>query len=105
MVSALVGSRLRLDWQAVRDLCERYRIVRLSLYGSVLRTDFRPDSDVDVLVEFEPGHRVGLFALSQIALELGDLLQREVDVKTLGDFPPSLRDEIQRTAEDLYAAA
>lgn len=103
MVSALAGSRVRLDPANLQSFCRRHHIARLLLYGSVLRRDFRPDSDIDLLVEFEPGHTPGLFTLGGIALELDALIGREVDLKTPGDFPESVRDEVLATAEPLYA--
>ena len=77
----------------IAEFCRRHHIRRLSLFGSVLREDFGPDSDVDVLVEFEPGARVGLrfFAMER---ELSELLGRAVDLNTSG----FLCDEIRETA-------
>jgi predicted nucleotidyltransferase len=104
MVSALAGNRVRVDPAALREFCRRRHIAKLALYGSVLRPDFRPDSDVDVLVEFEPGHTPGLFTFGGIALELDALVGREVDLKTPGDFPSDIRQEVLAAAEPLYAA-
>jgi predicted nucleotidyltransferase len=104
MVSALAGGRVRIDPAALREFCRRRHIARLALYGSVLRHDFRPESDVDVLIEFEPGHTPGLFTLGGIALELDELVGREVDLKTPADFPEDVRQEVLATAEPLYAA-
>ncbi len=103
MVSALAVSRIRMDPAALQELCQRRHIARLSLYGSVVRQDFRPDSDVDILVEFEAGHIPGLFTLGGIALELDELVGREVDLKTPADFPDTVRHEVLATAEPLYA--
>jgi len=104
MVGALAGDRVRIDPAELRDFCCRRRIARLALYGSVLRHDFRPDSDVDVLVEFEPGYTPGLFTLGGIALDLDGLVGREVDLKTPADFPDDVRQEVLATVEPLYAA-
>jgi uncharacterized protein len=65
----------------------------------VLRDDFRPDSDVDVLVEFEPTARVGLLRLAGMQNELSDLLHREVDLLTPGSLSPYFRDHVLKTAE------
>jgi hypothetical protein len=104
MTSTVAAERIRIDPQTLREFCRRRHIKRLALYGSVLRPDFRPDSDVDVLVEFEPGHTPGLFTLGGIALELDELAGREVDIKTPGDFPAHIRRAVLATAEPLYAA-
>ena len=104
MVSALVQSRLRVDPDALRKLCRRHHIVKLSLFGSVLRGDFRPDSDVDVLVEFEPGHVPGYLRLADVALELDALVGRAIDLQTPRSISGAFRDEVAATAELLYAA-
>ena len=85
--------------------CRRHRIRRLSFFGSVLRDDFGPQSDIDVLVEFEPATRIGLIGLAGVELELSKLLGRKVDLNTAGFFGPSLRDEIVSTSRVLYEAA
>ena len=68
----------------VADFCQRNKIRRLALFGSVLREDFTPESDVDVLVEFEPDARVGYFALGKMETELEDILGRKADIYTYG---------------------
>ena len=89
---------------AVADFCRRHHIRRLGLFGSVLRSDFGPQSDVDVLVEFEPGFVPGL-ALFGMEEELSQILQRRVELNTPGFLSPYFRDEVLRTAEDQYVAA
>jgi len=87
------------------DLCERYGIRRLSLFGSVLRGTDRPDSDVDLLVEFQSGMVPGLLGLARIELELSTLLGgRKVDLRTPEDLSRYFRDEVERAAEVQYAA-
>ena len=88
----------------IRDFCRRHRIRRLSLFGSALTERFRPESDVDVLVEFEPDERVSLFRIASLELELGSLFGRKVDLRTLQDLSHLFRDEVSRTASVLYAA-
>jgi len=83
------------------DFCRRNYIRWLAFFGSVLRDDFRPDSDVDVLVEFEPGHTVGL-AFFGMQDELSELLGRRVDLNTPGCFGPRLRPRILAQAETIY---
>ena len=80
-------------------------VARLSLFGSVLRDDFGPDSDVDVLVEFEVGARVGFFELSRLQDELEALFGgRKVDLLTPGFLSPYIRDEVLESARVQYAA-
>jgi len=88
----------------IANFCHRHRIRRLSLFGSVLREDFRPRSDVDVLVEFEPGQSVGLIRLAGMERELSQLLGRKVDLNTRGFLSPWFRDQVLREAEDQYVA-
>jgi predicted nucleotidyltransferase len=75
-------SEIPIDRTKLADYCRRWQISELSLFGSVLRDDFRPDSDVDVLVTFAPGSRHGLFAVARMAEELERLLGRKVDFVT-----------------------
>ena len=100
----MVARSLQLDRDRIADFCRRHRIRRLALFGSALRDDFGPDSDVDVLVEFEPGAAPGL-AFFSIQRELSDLLGRPVDLLTPGSIRPAYRNEILNTAEDVYVAA
>ena len=89
---------------ALADLCRRYAVRRLSLFGSVLRPDFTPQSDVDVLVELTPGHSIGLIRLAAFQRELSHLIGRTVDVRTPADLSPYFRDDVLRSAVEQYAA-
>ncbi len=89
----------------IAEFCHRHHITRLALFGSILRDDFGPDSDVDILVEFERGYPVGLLRLTGMELELGDLLGRKVDLNTPGFLSPSFRDQALKEAVGLYVAA
>lgn len=75
--------RIRVDQAAIRDFCRRHHIRELKFFGSVLRDDFGPESDVDVLVEFEPDHIPGL-AFFEMQEELSQILGRTVDLHTIG---------------------
>jgi predicted nucleotidyltransferase len=86
------------------DICRRYRLERMWLFGSVLRDDFRSDSDIDILVETRAGAPVGLFALGGLQMDLSDLFGREVHVTTLGSVPAQVRPELLRSASLQYAA-
>lgn len=91
---------------ALAALCRRYRIRRLSLFGSTLKGTDRPDSDVDLLVEFEPGAKPGLLTMARIEIELSPLLAgRKVDLRTAQDLSRYFRDDVVRTAEVQYEAA
>ncbi len=91
--------------EAIAEFCRKNRIRRLALFGSVLRDDFTPESDVDMLVEFEIGARVGLFDLAGMEIELGEMLERKVDLNTPGFLSKYFRDEVLREATALYVAA
>jgi len=84
--------------------CRSNHIRRLAFFGSVLREDFGPDSDVDVLVEFERGHTPGL-RFFEMERELSELLGRKVDLHTPGFLSPYFRDEVVAEAEVQYEAA
>ncbi len=91
--------------EKVRAFCLKHHIRRLALFGSILRHDFGPNSDIDVLVEFEPGTRVGLIRLSAIERELSELIGRRIDLNTPGFFRPELREQIVSEAQVQYEAA
>ena len=97
-------SKIELPRDEIARFCERNRIRKLSIFGSALRGDFRPDSDVDVLVEFEPGHVPGLafFAMQD---ELSDILGRKVDLNTPQFLSRYFREQVLAEAEVQYAAS
>src|SRR3990172_30958 len=88
----------------IADFCRRYGVKKLSLFGSVLRDDFRLDSDVDVLVEFLPETRIGLLGVAQMEIELSEMLHRSVDLRTPGDLSRYFRDEVIAQSRTLHAA-
>jgi predicted nucleotidyltransferase len=96
--------RISLDDAVLRAFCRRYAVRALSLYGSVLRDDFRLDSDVDMLVEFQPGQTPSLFRFGEMAQDLEEMIGRQVDLKTLAFFPERIRQSVLETAQPLYAA-
>ncbi|MEW5701110.1 MAG: nucleotidyltransferase family protein [Candidatus Zixiibacteriota bacterium] len=96
--------RIPVDHARIREFCRRNHIRKLSFFGSVLRDDFTPDSDVDVLVEFEPGQTPGL-AFFGMGDELSEILGRKVDFNTAGFLGKRYRDDVIRTAEAVYDAA
>jgi hypothetical protein len=97
------GARIAIDKEQIAAFCRRHHIRRLSLFGSVLREDFGPDSDVDVLVEFEPGTSVGLFGLSAMEIELTEMLGRKADLRTPAELSRYFRDDVVAKAQPIYA--
>ena len=97
-------ARISVDQRRVAAFCRKHHIRRLSLFGSVLRDDFHPNSDVDVLVEFEAGHVPGL-AFFAMEMELSEILGRQVDLNTPGFLSPYFRDQVLAEAEAQYVRA
>lgn len=99
-----MSPRITIPQDAVADFCRRHHMRRLAVFGSVLRNDFRPESDVDVLVEFEPGYVPGLLRLAAMERDLSDLLGgRKVDMRTPADLSRYFRDEVVARAVVQYA--
>jgi predicted nucleotidyltransferase len=101
----MVTHKIKVPRSELSAFCRKYRIRRLAFFGSVLRDDFGPQSDVDVLVEFDQNAKVGLIKLAGIELELGELIGRKVDLNTAGCISKYFRDKVLSEAEDLYVAA
>jgi hypothetical protein len=99
-----MAPRIAISHDEISAFCRRHHIRRLALFGSVLRDDFRPESDVDVLVEFERGHTPGLDFFS-MEIELSEIIGRKVDLNTPGFLSRYYRDRILAEAEVLYDAA
>ncbi|HEY3398704.1 MAG TPA: nucleotidyltransferase family protein [Armatimonadota bacterium] len=98
-------ARIAIPSESIAEFCRRYHIRRLSLFGSVLREDFTPESDVDVLVEFEPEAHASLMTLVGMENELSDLLKRKVDLVTRKGLSKYIRDEVFAEEEMVYVAA
>ena len=96
--------RIIIDREKISDFCRRHHIRKLALFGSVLRDDFKPGSDVDILVEFEQGHVPGL-AFFSMERELSEILNHKVDLNTLQFLSPYFRDQVLAEAEAQYVAA
>ena len=98
-----MSAKINIPKDKIAEFCRRNRIHRLALFGSVLRDDFGPGSDVDVLVEFEPDARVGFFELYDMEQELGRLLGgQKVDLNTSKSLSKYFRDEVMQEAEEQY---
>jgi uncharacterized protein len=98
-----VNTNLPVDAETLADFCTRHGIRKLSLFGSALKGTARPDSDIDLLVEFEPDAVPDLLSLVEMEDELTTLAGRRVDMRTAGDLSRYFRDEVLRTAEVQYA--
>ena len=98
-----------IDQKQIHEFCSRWQITSFALFGSVLRNDFRPDSDIDVLVTFAPDAHITLFQLPRIARELGEIFGRKVDLVDRlwieQSHNPLRREDILTTAQEIYRAA
>ncbi|MBA7643015.1 hypothetical protein ES703_50725 [subsurface metagenome] len=98
-----MNKNFKINKDKLSDFCKRHHIHRLAIYGSALRGDFEPDSDVDVLVDFMPGHTPGFFRLFEMEEELSGLFGgRKADMRTPEDLSRYFRDEVVATAEVQY---
>ena len=100
-----MSPQVAVDRTRLAEFCRRHHIRKLSFFGSVLGESFGPDSDVDVLVEFEQEHVPGLLTLAGLEIELSELLGRKADVRTAEDLSRYFRDEVVAKAQLMYAAA
>ena len=95
-------ARIAIDRVKIAEFCRRRHVRKLSVFGSVLDDNFRPDSDVDVLVEFEAGHPVGLIRMAGLERELSEIVGRTVDLRTPAELSRHFRQEVVESAEVLY---
>lgn len=96
-------SHIELPKQEIEEFCRKHHIRKLSLFGSVLSDDFRPESDIDVLVEFDSAHIPGLIRFAGMEIELSEILGRKVDLRTPEDLSKYFRQEVLDSAEVQYA--
>ncbi|HIH96319.1 MAG TPA: nucleotidyltransferase family protein [Thermoplasmata archaeon] len=95
--------RIRISKRKIAEFCKRNHIQRLAFFGSVLRDDFTPDSDIDILVEFDPVYVPSLFSLVRMEEELSSVFNgHKVDLRTPLDLSRYFRDDVLATAEELY---
>lgn len=94
---------INLPREKIAEFCKKNHIRRLSLFGSILRGDSTPDSDIDFLIEFDPDHIPGLIRLAGMEIELTEILGRKVDLRTPEDLSPYFRKEVLDSAEVQYA--
>ncbi len=96
-------AQITIDQERLAGFCRQHHVRRLSLFGSVLRDDFSPDSDVDVLVEFEPGYIPGLFRIAHMERELSEIFGgRKVDLRTAEDLSRYFRQDVLKEVEVQY---
>ena len=97
-------ANISVDQQQLADFCRQRHIRSMAFFGSVLRADFGPESDVDVLVEFEPAHVPDLFGIARMERELSTMFGgRKVDLRTAEDLSRYFRDDVLKEAEVQYA--
>ena len=94
--------RINITEEQIADFCQRNHIRKFAFYGSVLRDDFRPDSDIDVLVEFEPDQPIGLMEVVRMERLLSELMGRKIDLRTPKELSRYFRDEVVAGAEVQY---
>jgi len=95
---------IEVEEKKLADLCRRYGIRELALFGSAVRGDMRPGSDIDVMVEFEPSVRIGLLKFERLSEELGALVGRKVDLVTKRGLKSWIRPQVLKEARVIYAA-
>lgn len=99
-----MNQAINLPKDKIAEFCRAHHIRLFAVFGSALRSDFRPDSDIDILVEFEPDHVPGLFGMARLERELSALLGgRKVDLRTPEDLSRYFRQEVLQEAEVQYA--
>jgi uncharacterized protein len=97
-------AKIAVPREKIAEFCKQHSIRKLALFGSVLSDHFNSESDIDVLVEFEPGQVVGLLSMAGLERELSDILGRSVDLRTPSDLSRYFRKEVLESAETQYAA-
>ena len=98
-------TNISISSETINQFCQRYHIQKLSFFGSVLRADFSPESDIDILVEFDPQHIPGLIRLSAMEQELSEIFQRKVDLRTPEDLSSYFRQEVIDSALVQYVSS
>lgn len=96
--------KIRVPRQELADFCRRYNVQKLALFGSVLGDNFRAESDVDILVSFQPTAHIGFITFSRMQRELAGLFNRPVDLVPMDGLKPVIRDSVLSNIEEVYAA-
>lgn len=100
----MASSGIKIPERKLRDFCRRYQVQRLALFGSVLRDDFRADSDIDVLVVFDPSAFVTFMTFGKMKRELSEIFQRPVDLVPQEGLKPAIREAVLSSTREVYAA-
>jgi len=95
-------NNINIDESQLGDFCRKYHITRLAFFGSVLRDDFRPDSDVDVLVDFDPKHIPGMMFFGEMPDNLSNIIGRRVDLRTPQCLSKYIRERVVKESQVLY---
>ncbi len=96
--------KIKVPKKELADFCRRYNVQKLALFGSVLGNNFRADSDVDVLVSFQPNAKIGFITFSRMQRELTELFNRPVDLVPMDGLKPVIRDSVLSNIEEVYAS-
>jgi hypothetical protein len=96
--------KIKIPEKELKEFCHRYQVQKLALFGSVLRQDFHKESDVDVLVSFQPAARIGFITFSRMQRELSKIFKRPVDLVPMEGLKPVIRDSVLSNIEVVYAA-
>jgi predicted nucleotidyltransferase len=100
----MLNQNISIPEETIRDFCQRHKIKNLAFFGSILGPDFKPESDVDVLVEFEPGYVPG-FEFFSMQEELTEIIGRQVELHTPNFLSSHFRENVIKEAQVLYATA
>lgn len=98
----MYGPKITIPQKPLRRFCAQYCIRRLALFGSVLRDDFGPESDIDILVLFEPGAKVSFLTLGRMQRELSTMFNRRVDLVPQAGLKPVIREAVLASAQEVY---
>ncbi len=98
-----MNKNITIQKDKIAEFCKKHHIQQLAIYGSALRDDFKPESDIDVLIDFDPNHIPGFFKLFEMEAELSDIFGgRKVDIRTPQDLSRYFRDKVKEEAEVQY---
>jgi predicted nucleotidyltransferase len=98
----MIEDRVNLTKEQIADFCKKNHIKKFAFFGSVLLDDFRPDSDIDILIDLESGAPIGLFEMADMELELSDMIKRKVDLRTPQDLSKYFRNKVVEESKVLY---
>ena len=96
--------KIKIPKKELYDFCRRYQVKKMALFGSVLGENFRAESDVDVLISFQPDARIGLITYSRMQRELSEIFKRPVELVPMDSLKPVIRDSVLFNIEEVYAA-